>query len=77
MGVFKGWEMLEQADRFQVFEGGLDRARGEVGVLSDLAGTELEFACVVSELEEGLEEEFSMFDAVFAPAVGLSKEKGI
>jgi hypothetical protein len=47
--------------------------------MSDLSGTDLEFACVVSEFEEGLKEEFALFDAVFTPAVGmgLSKELGI
>jgi hypothetical protein len=79
LGVFEGWEMLQEADGFEVLKSGLYRARGEVGDLSDFTGTELEFACVVSELEEGFKKEFAMFDAVFAPAVGvgLSEEKGI
>ena len=70
--------MSEHTDRFKFFERGLDGAGGEVGVLSDFTGTELEFAFVVG-LEEGLKEEFSMFDAVFAPAfgVGCSEEMGI
>jgi hypothetical protein len=57
----------------------LYRARGEVGELSDLSGTHLEFAFVVSEFEKGLEEKFTALDAVFTPAVGvsLSEEKGI
>jgi hypothetical protein len=75
--VFEWWKMSEHTDRFKVFERGLDGAGGEVGVLSDFTG-ELEFAFVVG-LEEGLKEEFSMFDAVFPPAVGvgLSEEMGI
>jgi hypothetical protein len=52
LGVFEGWEVLEQADRFEVLESGLDRTLGEVGVLSDFTSTELEFACVVSEFEK-------------------------
>jgi hypothetical protein len=77
--VFEGWEVLEQADRFEVLESGLDRARGEVGELSDLTGTHLEFAFVVGEFEEGFQEEFAVFDAVFAPlvGVGLSEEMGV
>jgi hypothetical protein len=79
LGVFEGWEMLEQADRFEDFESGLDGSLGEVGDLSDLVGTELEFAFVVSEFEEGLKEEFAVFDAVFTPIVGegLRKELGV
>ena len=77
--VFERWEMLEHADSFQVFESGLDRVWGKVGMLSDFTGTELEFPYFVGKLEEGLKEEFAMFDAVFAPVldVGLSEEMGI
>jgi hypothetical protein len=53
LGVFKGWEMLEHANRFEVLESGLNRAGGEVGELSDFTGTELKFAFVVGEFEEG------------------------
>jgi hypothetical protein len=37
--VFKGKEMLEQANGFKVLESGLDRAGREVGELSDFTGT--------------------------------------
>ena len=71
--------MLEHPDGFEVFESGLNRAGGEVGEMSDLTGTDLEFAFVVGEFEERLKEEFSMFDAVFTPALGMgcSEEIGI
>jgi hypothetical protein len=52
LGVFEGWEVLEHPDGFEVFESGLDGSLGEVGDLSDLAGTHLEFACVVSEFDK-------------------------
>ena len=44
LGVFEGREVLEHPDGFEVFESGLNRAGGEVGEMSDLAGTELEFS---------------------------------
>ena len=47
LGVFKGREVLEYTDSFEVFESGLDRAGGEVGELSDFTGTELEFPYLV------------------------------